>query len=95
VGRDMLRAGAYLAGPAVMAAGGRIGRRAVAAGALAYLSLPVLRARRAGPAAVALVPPALALKDLAKAAGCILGLRDRRSFRPGRSGALSSEEAAP
>jgi GT2 family glycosyltransferase len=97
VGRDLLRATAYLAGPLVLAAGGRTGRRIVAAGALAYLSLPLLRARRDGPAAVALVPPALALKDLAKAAGCIRGLLDRRSARPARdrAGASASAEAQP
>jgi glycosyltransferase involved in cell wall biosynthesis/GT2 family glycosyltransferase len=98
VGRDLLRAGAYLAGPVVLAAGGRTGRRAVAAGALAYVSLPLLRARRDGPpAAVALVPPALALKDLAKAAGCIRGLLDRRSARPapGRAEASAPAEAEP
>jgi glycosyltransferase involved in cell wall biosynthesis len=98
VGRDLLRAGAYLAGPVALAAGGRTGRRAVAAGALAYVSLPLLRARRDGPpAAVALVPPALALKDLAKAAGCVLGLLDRRSAAPARAGAgaPASAEARP
>jgi hypothetical protein len=77
--RDGVRGLAYLAAPAL--ALHPAGRRLVAAGALAYLSLPVVRALRAkaGPAAVALLPVALATKDLGKLAGALQGLARRRA----------------
>ena len=76
IGRNLLRIAAYLGGAALAARGGRGARLAVSAGAAAYLSLPLRRAlRRPRPALVgALVPAALALKDLAKAAGCVAGM---------------------
>jgi glycosyltransferase involved in cell wall biosynthesis len=85
VRRDLLRAGAYLLGPPLLARGGRPGRLAVAAGAGAYLSLPLVRAirRRRPPATLLALPLALAVKDLAKAAGCLAGLLPGRPPRPG------------
>ncbi|HEV7187923.1 MAG TPA: glycosyltransferase [Blastococcus sp.] len=77
--RDAARGLAYLAAP--LLAGSRTGRRVVAVGAAAYLSLPVARAvrSRATPAAVALLPVALATKDLGKLAGAVQGFwRARR-----------------
>ena len=57
------------------------GRTAVALGAAAYLSLPVVRAvrERAGVTASALIPVALATKDLGKLAGAVQGVLRRRS----------------
>jgi hypothetical protein len=65
---------AYVAAP--LLATTTTGRRAVALGAAAYLSLPISRALRAkaGPAAIALLPVALATKDLGKLAGAVQGL---------------------
>ncbi len=85
VGRDLARAGAYLAGPLLVWRGGRTGRAVVALGAGLYLSLPLRRALRGSrPALVApLVPAALVLKDVAKATGCVAGLV-RRWGRRGR-----------
>ncbi|MHA3701552.1 glycosyltransferase [Jatrophihabitans sp. YIM 134969] len=77
--RDGVRGLAYLVG-AVAALSGH-GRTGVAVGALAYLSLPVRRARRAGVAArvYPLLPLALATKDLAKLSGALQGFaRSRR-----------------
>lgn len=84
VGRNLLRVGAYIVGSLLMARGPRPGRIGVGAAALAYLSLPLSRAaRRPKPLAVAaLVPWALALRDLAKSAGCLHGLL-RRARRCG------------
>ncbi|GAA3243222.1 hypothetical protein GCM10017691_47890 [Pseudonocardia petroleophila] len=75
--RDGARGLAYLVAPALLAS--PAGRRLVAAGGAAYLSLPVVRAVRAGagPAAVALLPVALATKDLGKVAGALQGLARR------------------
>jgi hypothetical protein len=78
VARDLVRLAAYPAAAAAVASG-PWGRRAVALGAAAYLSLPLARLARdgAGPREVALVPVVLAVKDLAKGAGCLQGLWDR------------------
>jgi glycosyltransferase involved in cell wall biosynthesis len=83
VARDLARAVAYVLGPLALLTGGRWVRRAVVAAGAAYLSLPLARARRRRrPLLVAaLVPFALALKDVSKAVGCLRGLRARR--RPG------------
>ncbi|HEX9375673.1 MAG TPA: glycosyltransferase [Actinomycetota bacterium] len=80
VARDLARAVAYVAGPLALLFGGRWIRRGTMAAGAAYLSLPLVRARRRRrPLLVAaLVPFALALKDLSKAAGCLRGLRSRR-----------------
>lgn len=76
--RDGIRGVAYLAAP--LLARSRTGRRVVAAGAAAYLSLPVARALRSGatPAAVALLPVALGTKDLGKLAGAAQGFWQTR-----------------
>jgi glycosyltransferase involved in cell wall biosynthesis len=73
--RDGVRGLAYLIAPALAAT--PTGRRLVGLGAAAYLSLPVVRALRAhaGPATVALLPVALAVKDLGKLAGAVQGLQ--------------------
>ncbi|MGZ4547530.1 MAG: glycosyltransferase [Blastococcus sp.] len=72
--RDGVRGLAYLAAPLLATRPG--GRRAVALGAAAYLSLPVARAvrARAGVRATALLPVALAVKDLGKLAGAVQGV---------------------
>jgi hypothetical protein len=82
--RDLLRAAAYLLGPPLVARGGRPGRVAVTAGAAAYLSLPLVRSirQRHGPGTVLALPLALAVKDLAKATGCLAGLLPGAEDRP-------------
>lgn len=84
VGRDLARLAAYLVGPALLLAG-RTGRATAVLGAGAYLSLPLARAaRRPRPlATAALVLPAVALKDVSKAVGCVEGLRARGRSRRG------------
>jgi glycosyltransferase involved in cell wall biosynthesis len=73
--RDLARVLAYAGAPVLALLGGRPGRLAVAAGSAAYLSLPVVRAARSGgPGVVVRVPFVLAVKDLAKGAGCLVGL---------------------
>jgi glycosyltransferase involved in cell wall biosynthesis/GT2 family glycosyltransferase len=86
VRRDLLRAGAYLLAPALLARGGRPGRLAVAAAAGAYLSLPLARSvrQRHRPGTLIALPLALAVKDLAKAAGCLAGLVPARRPQPDR-----------
>jgi hypothetical protein len=73
-----VRAAAYLIGPALLT---RRRTRAVAlAGAAAYLSLPLRRAV-AGPRPVPsalLVPAMAAVRDIAKAAGCLSGMATAR-----------------
>lgn len=71
--RDGVRGLAYLVAPLLL--GRRRRRGPVAAGALAYLSLPLARAARARAplAAVALLPVAMAVKDLGKLAGAAQG----------------------
>ena len=78
VSRNLARLGAYGGGTALWLRGGPRTRGAIAIAAAAYLSLPVARAlRRARPALVtALVPAALAVKDVSKAIGCLRGLAD-------------------
>ena len=86
VRRDLVRAGAYLLGPPLLARGGRPGQVAVAAGAGAYLSLPLVRSirQRCRPGTVLALPLAVAVKDLAKAAGCLSGLFPRTPRQPDR-----------
>jgi len=85
VGRDLARALAYVVGP-LLVWRAPSSRGLVAGGLAAYLSLPLLRAlRREDPAlVVALVPVAAALRDCAKAWGCLQGLRDARASRRSR-----------
>ncbi len=84
VSRDLARAGAYVLAAAVSARGGRGARAAVAAAGCGYLAVPLSRAHqeRSRPAVVLLIPVVLAVKDLAKAAGCLKGAL----ARPARSG---------
>jgi glycosyltransferase involved in cell wall biosynthesis len=82
LGRDVARLAAYGA-TLVLAGRGTGARVAVAAGWTAYLSLPAVRASRSGWQAVAAVPVAAAVRDLAKAGGAVRGLlagpaRERR-----------------
>lgn len=76
--RDLARFLAYSGGLVLVTRQG-ISRRLALAGAAAYFSLPVSRARSAhAPVVViSLIPVVMALKDLAKAAGCGRGVLDR------------------
>lgn len=77
VARNLARLVAYTAGTAALAGRRRSLRALATAGAAFYLSVPMARAvrRRSGATTVALIPAALALKDLTKIAGCLVGLR--------------------
>ncbi|MEP7740281.1 glycosyltransferase [Nocardioides sp. 31GB23] len=79
VSRDLVRASAYAVGPLLLATGGVRTRAAVLAGAAGYLALPALRARDVDvvPGTWVRVPVVVALKDVAKAAGCLRGLLGR------------------
>lgn len=74
--RNLVRAAGYVCAPALVVFGGWAGTAAVALGAAVYLWLPIarVRRRRLSPAIVAAIPIALAVKDGAKAVGCIHGL---------------------
>jgi glycosyltransferase involved in cell wall biosynthesis len=76
IARNLARALAYVSAIPLWSWGGRAGRLGVTVGAATYLSLPVARGlRRERPVAVLVrVPLALALKDLAKAVGCLRAL---------------------
>ncbi len=75
VSRDLARAGGYLLAPLLLARGGARTRVAVITAAAAYLGVPVSRAirERSAPSTFALIPLALAMKDIAKAVGCLKG----------------------
>lgn len=75
VARNLARLLAYLSCVPLWRWGGRRGRLAAAAGAVVYLSLPVARGLRCDRPLSVLprVPLALAVKDLAKAIGCLRG----------------------
>ncbi|GAB2754948.1 hypothetical protein GCM10027020_03890 [Nocardioides salsibiostraticola] len=75
VSRDLARAGGYLFATTVLARGGPRSRAAMMAAAGGYLAVPLSRARRerSRPATIALIPVVLAMKDFAKAAGCLKG----------------------
>jgi hypothetical protein len=82
--RDLIRIGAYLGAPIAVLRSGWSSRALMAGGAIFYLSLPVWRAMRSGrPHAALLVPFALALKDIAKGVGCVVGLASLLSRRQG------------
>lgn len=73
MGRDLARVAAYAVGLGVVACGGTRSRSLAAAGAAAYLSLPMVRALQ-GPhpvTAAAMVPPVAVARDLAKAYGAV------------------------
>ncbi|MBD8869499.1 glycosyltransferase [Nocardioides donggukensis] len=84
VRRDLARAGGYLLAPVLLARGGTRTRVAVIGAAAGYLGVPVSRALRgrSAPTTLALVPAVLAVKDLAKAVGCVKG-GIARLARPG------------
>lgn len=84
VARDLARVAAYLGAPALAVLGGTAGRLAVGLGSAVYLSLPVVRAARVGAGVALRVPVVLAVKDVAKGAGCLAALRSR--WRPGCAG---------
>lgn len=80
--RHLLRLAAWGGGPAVVLLGGRTSRSLVLVGVLAYLALPLARARRTGLRVVAWwrIPALIALKDLSQLCGAITGLvADRRA----------------
>lgn len=79
--RDAVRGAAYLLAPVLLTH--RRARRVVPPAAVAYLSLPILRAVRADApvSAVALLPVALAVKDLGKLVGAAEGLLIRLRTR--------------
>lgn len=74
--RDLARAAAIVATPLIVASGNAAALRLVLGASGAYLSLPAVRAlREPRPLRVlALTPVAVAVKDVSKAAGCIVGL---------------------
>jgi hypothetical protein len=78
VARNLARAAAYTVAPALWLTSPRL-RPLLVAGAATYLSLP-LRRTLSGPRALrasALVPVMTAARDIAKALGCVEGLRQR------------------
>ena len=87
VSRDLVRAGGYLLAPLALAAGGPRTKAAVVAATAGYLAVPLTRARqqRSRPATVALIPVMLAMKDLAKAYGCLKGIAARPTPGSGRA----------
>lgn len=84
VGRNVARLAAYGLAPVLWLVGGGRTRAAVAAAAGVYLSVPAAAAhrRRLSWRARALLPVALAVKDVAKAIGCLRGSRDPYHGQP-------------
>ena len=76
--RHLARLGAWVGGPLLALAGGPVGRGAALLGGLAYLALPLQRARRRGLPVSGWwrVPALIALKDLSQLAGAAAGLAD-------------------
>jgi hypothetical protein len=76
--RYAVRAAAWGAGAAIAAGGSRGARGVAGLGALAYLGLPLARARREGmpPAEWWRIPLVIAMKDLAQCAGAAQGVLD-------------------
>lgn len=75
--RHLARLTAWTAGPALVLKGGLAGRALVAAGAGAYLWLPLHRARRRlRPRELWRIPALVALKDLSQLVGAARGLGD-------------------
>lgn len=93
VSRDIARGIAYLALPLMLIK--RPGLTGLAA--LAYLSLPISRARRrrARLGVYPMLPFALALKDLAKAIGCAVGLGQRPPNHQTREQPVGSTSDGP
>jgi glycosyltransferase involved in cell wall biosynthesis len=101
--RHAARGVAWSLAPVLMARGGRTSRLGVGAGALAYLWLPLRRARRTGMPVRQWwrIPLVMALKDLSQVAGAVLGLLDAGAGRSqpaplasGRSAARTAAQAA-
>jgi hypothetical protein len=71
--RDLARIGAYGAGAAMLARGGRRTLAPLAAGSMLYFSLPMRRVvrQRAGLRAAALIPVAMVTKDFGKVSGAL------------------------
>jgi GT2 family glycosyltransferase len=99
--RAFIRGGAWALAGLLLLSGGRRGRAMVSAGALAYVSLPVARARRTGLAFRHWwrIPGVLALKDLAMLGGTLAGLWRRSAIAasesPGRSEAVPQTGERP
>jgi glycosyltransferase involved in cell wall biosynthesis len=76
--RSALRAAAWLGAAAIALAGSRAQRTGAGLAALAYLGLPLARARRAGmpPGEWWRIPLVVAMKDLAQCAGAAQGVVD-------------------
>ncbi len=76
--RHVVRLAAWTAGPTALARGGWRTRALVASGAVAYIALPLRRARYAGirPSARWRIPMAVAVKDLSQIAGAAHGAVD-------------------
>jgi glycosyl transferase family 2 len=81
--RDIARAGAYVVGALGLVWGGTRARAALAAAAVAYVWVPLARARREERplATAALVPPVIMMKDLAKVWGVLEVVRERAGSR--------------
>lgn len=81
--RHAARAVAWSLAPMLVARGGRVSRLGVGAGVLAYVWLPVRRARRTGMPARQWwrIPLVIALKDLSQVVGATLGLLDAGAGR--------------
>jgi GT2 family glycosyltransferase len=94
--RAFARGAAWALAALLATAGGGRGRLAVAAGALTYASVPLLRARRTGLAARHWwrIPAVLAMKDLAMLGGTVSGLRGRGDELGGAGGDLQPAEPA-
>ena len=83
VARNLVRALAYVAAPALVLRSRRLGVPLVTAGATAYLSLPLRRAWRRPRrwSVLARLPLPLLVMDLAKASGCLKGVLELRGQR--------------
>jgi hypothetical protein len=76
--RHVARIVAWITTPLVLARAGRRGRLAVLLGGLAYIALPLARARRSGIPVVDWwrIPVAAAVKDMAQVTGALRGSVD-------------------
>jgi hypothetical protein len=85
--RDVARFGAYVLGLGCVVLAPRRSAPFLAVGAGLYYSLPLLRVarERAGLGAAAMVPLAIAVKDLSKVAGAVAGHRRRLAAARGAS----------
>lgn len=79
--RNFVRVLAYVGAPLLIIFGGWPAWIVVALAAAVYLSIPIarVRRRRLSPLVAVAVPFALAVKDIAKAAGCLRGFAGARS----------------